>query len=205
MTIEELSRKVANATSLRIGGPDESEQLLFGSLDQIVSFMPSDQLVEVQTGIMLSSLNRFLRDSGFEIPYGWPDSEQDRTIADLLSFNYPHAASEQVGSWRDWVVRMTIILASGEVVKSGANVVKNVSGFDLHKLMIGARYTLGIPVQATLRIRPVKGSNQFPPSDELISQVSLASISETEMKLMKRTKQIFDPTNKLNPGEFGFI
>lgn len=205
MTIEELSSKVADSATLSVSGQDDPEHLSLAALDQVILFMPSDQLVEVQTGILLLNLNQYLREHGFEIPYGWPDSEQDRTVADLLSYNYPHAASPEVGSWRDWVVKMVIILASGEIVKSGANVVKNVSGYDVHKLMIGARYTLGIPIQVTLRIRPFTGAKQYPASSELIDQASLLSISETEQKLMSRTKQIFDPTNKLNPGAFGFI
>ena len=100
---------------------------------------------------------------------------------------------------------MRIILASGEVVVSGANVVKNVTGFDLHKLMIGSRYTLGVPIEVTLRIRPFLGPKTFDSYETLAKTVSLSSISKTEQILMKRTKEIFDPTNKLNPGEFGFI
>jgi hypothetical protein len=149
-------------------------------------------------------LNSFLRDGGFEIPFAWADPDQNRSVADLLSFNYPHSEQASVGSWRDWVVRMTIVLASGQVVKSGANVVKNVTGFDLHKLIIGAHYTLGIPVQVTLRIRPYSGK-KYPPRLDPKWQPSIDSLSDGEKKLMKRTKEIFDPTNKLNPGEFGFI
>lgn len=198
MTIEQVAEQVANATKIRV-----DEDLNLSQFNQIISFMPSDQLVEVQAGILLSDLNSKLRESGFEIPFGWPEDKQNRTVADLLSFNYPHSLSSQVGSWRDWVVRMTIVLASGEVVKSGANVVKNVTGFDLHKLMIGARYSLGIPIQVTLRIRPYAG----PKESAMITEPTppAGDISEVEQRLMKRTKEIFDPTNKLNPGVFGFL
>jgi glycolate oxidase FAD binding subunit len=198
VTIDQLAEQVANATKVQV-----EEDLNLSQFNQIISFMPSDQLVEVQAGILLCDLNSTLRESGFEIPFGWPEDQQNRTVADLLSFNYPHLLSPQVGSWRDWVVRMTIILASGEVVKSGANVVKNVTGFDLHKLIIGARFSLGIPIQVTLRIRPYAGPNGFATVNEPAPPTG--GISEIEQKLMKRTKEIFDPTNKLNPGVFGFL
>ncbi|MEI8281460.1 MAG: FAD-binding protein [Armatimonadota bacterium] len=204
MTIEDIAAKVTNSTSLRIGDSEFAEGLSLLPLKNIISFMPSDQLVEVESGILLSELNTFLRESGFEIPIGWADPDQSISIADLLSFNYPHSEQGQVGSWRDWIVRMTIVLASGQVVKSGANVVKNVTGFDLHKLIIGARYTLGIPVQVTLRVRPDSGKG-YPPRGDSKWQPSIDSLSEGEKKLMRRTKSIFDPTNKLNPGGFGFI
>ncbi|MEI7984016.1 MAG: FAD-binding protein [Armatimonadota bacterium] len=204
MTIEDVAAKVKSATKLRIGDSELGEDLSLFQLKSIISFMPSDQLVEVESGILLSELNAFLRESGFEIPFGWADHDQNLSVADLLSFNYSHSEHAQVGSWRDWIVRMTIVLASGQVVKSGANVVKNVTGFDLHKLIIGAHYTLGIPVQVTLRIRPYSGK-KYPPKSDTKWHRSLESLSESEKKLMKRTKEIFDPTNKLNPGEFGFI
>lgn len=212
-TIDEIVGVIRNANSLRIGAPSEfrldaattESTLTLDGFDQILSFEPSDQLVSFQAGITLISLNTFLRERGFEIPLGRRDEQQDETVADLIAFNLPHHSSATVGSWRDWVVRMRIILDSGEVVVSGANVVKNVTGFDLHKLMIGARYTLGVPVEVTLRIRPFLGPKYFDSYETLAKTVSLSSIPETEQKLMKRTKEIFDPTYKLNPGEFGFI
>lgn len=197
MTIESLAREVGEATSVKIG-----DTIQLDSLNQVIAFHPADQLVEVQSGILLRDLNAYLRTSGFEIPFGCAENELTQSVADLLAFNYPHSISHLVGSWRDWVVRMTIILASGEVVKSGANVVKNVSGFDLHKLIIGSRYSLGIPVEVTLRIRPSAGTAFL---DKAQPAPDVETIPETERRLMKRTKEIFDPTNKLNAGAFGFI
>lgn len=204
MTIEDVVAKVNESPTLRIGDSENIDGLSLVQLKKIVSFMPSDQLVEVESGILLSDLNTFLRESGFEIPIGWSNADQNQSVADLLSYNYPHSGQGQVGSWRDWVVRMTIVLASGEIVKSGANVVKNVTGFDLHKLIIGARYTLGVPVQVTLRIRANSGL-KYPTRSDAKWQPSIDSLTESEQKLMKRTKAIFDPANKLNPGEFGFL
>lgn len=212
-TVESIAATIRDASSIRIGAPSEYRSdgaatettLLLNGFNEIISFEPADQLVSVQTGITLIELNTFLRERGFEIPLGRRDEQQDETVADLMAFNLPHQSQNVVGSWRDWVVRMRIVLASGEVVVSGANVVKNVTGFDLHKLMIGGRYTLGVPVEVTLRIRPYLESKYFDSYEPLAENVDLKSIPPTEQKLMKRTKDIFDPTHKLNPGEFGFI
>jgi FAD/FMN-containing dehydrogenase len=211
--VEDLASIIRIARSLRIGAPNmfrlecpETESVLdLSDFNQIISFEPADQLVSMQTGITLLELNSFLRQRGFEIPLGRRDEDQDETVGDLMALNLPHPSSHAVGSWRDWVVRMNIVLASGEVVISGANVVKNVTGFDLHKLMIGARYTIGVPVEATLRIRPFLGPKYYDSYQALAKEVSISDITETHQKLMKRTKEIFDPTHKLNPGEFGFI
>ena len=243
-------------------------------MNQVIAFHASDQIVTVQAGMPLIVLNEFLRKDGFEIPIGFNNNYQGNTVGDFIAMNLPHWNLARGGSWRDWIVKMKIVLASGEVVVSGADVVKNVTGFDLHKLMIGARGTLGVIAEVTLRIRPNGPSREYPPvwlnHGELplsnpeglkaameflqpminpdedgyameyhvdeesclllvetfrnskagtvfdhakygflwrshVGKFALPEFSESEKKLMKRTKEIFDPTNKLNPGEFGFI
>jgi glycolate oxidase FAD binding subunit len=70
--------------------------------------------------------------------------------------NLPHFFAGQFGSWRDWVLGMTVVVADGTIVKTGSKVVKSVAGYDLHKLFIGARGTLGVIVDVTLRTHPLK-------------------------------------------------
>lgn len=73
-----------------------------------------------------------------------------------LALNFPHCLQAQCGSWRDWVLGMTVVLADGTIVKTGSKAVKSVAGYDVHKLMIGAYDTLGIVVDVTLRTFPLK-------------------------------------------------
>jgi glycolate oxidase FAD binding subunit len=58
------------------------------------------------------------------------------------------------GAPRDWVLGMRVALADGRLVKSGGKVVKNVAGYDLHKVQIGALGTLGVIVEATFKVAP---------------------------------------------------
>ncbi|MBI1332606.1 MAG: FAD-binding protein [Armatimonadetes bacterium] len=283
-SVEELASLVGKSGVLRVGGHDEYRMrppkdqpsdslLLLDNLKQLLWLSAENQLVSVQSGMYLSDLNKLLHDSGFEIPVGLREENQAECIGDLIAMNLPHWNMGAAGSWRDWIVKMKIVLASGEVVVSGADVVKNVTGFDVHKLVIGARHTLGVIAEVTLRIRPKTLPREWPPiqlnhgelfqttpeglrlvrahlKDQLepaegeyqmehyvdeagclllaeslhnkdkeyfdvakhgfvwrshVGEYALAEFSETEQKLMKRAKEIFDPTNKLNPGEFGFI
>ncbi len=77
-------------------------------------------------------------------------------MIDEICFNLPHALAAQCGSWRDWVLGMKLVLADGSVVKCGSKAVKNVAGYDVQKLMIGARGTLGLIAEVTLRTFPLK-------------------------------------------------
>ena len=73
------------------------------------------------------------------------------TVGGLLSMAFPHPAEATYFDWRTWVLGMTIMLPDGRIVKSGSTVVKSVAGFDVFKLMVGARGTLGIILEVTLR------------------------------------------------------
>jgi FAD/FMN-containing dehydrogenase len=68
----------------------------------------------------------------------------------------PHVLEAQCGTWRDWVLGMTVVLADGTIAKCGSKVVKNVAGYDVQKLFVGSRQTLGIIVQLTLRTYPLR-------------------------------------------------
>src|SRR5208337_3583502 len=55
------------------------------------------------------------------------------------------------GKFRDWVLGLTVLTADGAVVKCGSKAVKSVAGYDLQKLFLGARHSLGVITQLTLR------------------------------------------------------
>jgi glycolate oxidase FAD binding subunit len=81
---------------------------------------------------------------------------EDSTLGGLVSMNLPHTLDAQCGSWRDWILGLTVVLADGTIAKGGSLAVKNVAGYDVQKLFIGARGTLGVIVEVILRTFPVK-------------------------------------------------
>ena len=60
------------------------------------------------------------------------------------------------GGLRDLIIGMTVVLADGTIAKSGGKVVKNVAGYDIHKLMTGSFGTLGVIVEVNFRLHPVE-------------------------------------------------
>ena len=65
------------------------------------------------------------------------------------------------GVIRDWLIGLRYVSAEGEIVFNGGNVVKNVAGFDLCKLMVGSRGALGVIVEATFKLAPQPEREQF--------------------------------------------
>src|ERR1039458_9745856 len=82
----------------------------------------------------------------------WPETA---TVGGIIATNDSGALRLRYGSLRDLIIGMTIVLADGTIAKSGGKVVKNVAGYDLHKLMTGAFGTLGIITEVTFRLHPI--------------------------------------------------
>lgn len=85
----------------------------------------------------------------------WPDQA---TVGGVIATNDSGSLRLKYGSLRDLVIGMTIVLADGTVARSGGKVVKNVAGYDLHKLMIGAYGTLGVVAEVTFRLHAIPAS-----------------------------------------------
>jgi glycolate oxidase FAD binding subunit len=82
----------------------------------------------------------------------WPETA---TVGGIVATNDSGALRLKYGSLRDLIIGMTIVLADGTIAKSGGKVVKNVAGYDLHKLMTGAFGTLGVITEVTFRLHPI--------------------------------------------------
>jgi len=141
---------------------EKGATLSLENLNQIEEWRLEDQLIKVQSGIKLSDLNKKLQAEGFEIPIGLNEADQNASLASFLSINLPHW-NMQAGTWRDWITAIRFVSADGRIIRSGADVVKSVTGFDLHKLIIGSRFTLGIPVSVTIAVRPFQNKPTYPP------------------------------------------
>ena len=79
-----------------------------------------------------------------------------------------------------------MVLASGEVIKAGGKVVKNVAGYDLCKLFIGSKHSLGIIVEATFKLKPL-------PEQELILQKRFDSVEELSRAALTMRDSTVDP------------
>ena len=147
--------------------------------DDVIEFHPEDQVMQVGTSAIVPSqkymsaqadasvtaasgtLRQELKRSGQCLPCNTVLADGSfetslQTVGRGIAINFPHCLQAQCGSWRDWVLGMTVVLADGTVVKTGSKAVKSVAGYDVHKLMIGAYDTLGIVVDVTLRTFPLK-------------------------------------------------
>jgi hypothetical protein len=138
--------------------PECPDVRLVQGFDQVVDYRPDDLVVRVGSRVRLDDLAALLENDGLCLPIlrnrGWLGYPGE-TVGGLVGLGLPHFHQESVGAIRDWVIGMKIRLASGEIVTSGAGVVKSVAGFDLHRMMVGSRGSLAEILEIGLRLSPI--------------------------------------------------
>ena len=144
---------VGGRTHIDRGNPTEPDAELWTTqLDGIVAYEPAEMLVVVEAGMRCGDLATALAEHDQE----WPvDAPAEATVGGVIAAGASSFRRRRVGHVRDTVVEMTTVTGDGRTITSGARTVKNVSGFDVHRLMTGSIGTLGVIVQVALKIRPL--------------------------------------------------
>lgn len=120
---------------------------------RIVEINADDQLCVVEPGILNGALNAELARHGLWWPPD-PASKDFSSVGGNIAMNAGGLLCAKYGVTREAVLALKVVLASGELIEVGHRTVKGVTGYDLCALMIGSEGTLGIIVEATLKLRP---------------------------------------------------
>ena len=123
------------------------------AMNKILSLDPDNLTVTVQPGVLLMELAAFAEDNDFLYP---PDpGEKSATIGGNISTNAGGMRAVKYGVTRDYVRALTVVMPNGEILKLGAAVAKNSSGYSLKDLVIGSEGTLCIICEAVLKLVPL--------------------------------------------------
>jgi len=122
-------------------------------LDRILAYEPADLTCSVEAGVTLGQLDAALQAYRQFLPLDPPRAEAS-TIGGIVATAASGPYRARYGTIRDLLLGVTVVQADGTVVKGGGRVVKNVTGYDMPKLYVGALGTLGVVVVAHLRLHP---------------------------------------------------
>jgi len=142
-------------TKMAIGSPPHRIGLVLGlkRLDRVLEHEPGDLTVTVEAGLPFETLQARLGKRGQWLSLDGGASAR-ATVGGMLASDASGPRRHLYGTARDLVIGLTVVMADGSVVRGGGKVVKNVAGYDLPKLYIGSFGTLGVLVEATLKLRP---------------------------------------------------
>jgi glycolate oxidase FAD binding subunit len=124
----------------------------------IVDHVPADLTVTVGAGTRVADLAAALAKAGQFLPLDPPHGDQ-ATIGGVIAARSNGFWRARYGAVRDLLIGTRIALADGTVARAGGRVVKNVAGYDLNKLLVGSFGTLGVIVEATLKVLPSPASS----------------------------------------------
>jgi glycolate oxidase FAD binding subunit len=147
---------VGGRTLLELGLPPSKPGVAVDlrGLDQVIDYPARDVTITVQAGITIAKLQALLAPENQQLPIDVPFADQ-ATLGGAIATNASGPRRYGYGTLRDYVIGISSINDEGHEVKAGGRVVKNVAGYDLMKLHIGALGTLGIITQITLKLRPL--------------------------------------------------
>lgn len=144
----------------------------------IVEYEPSELVVTVRSGTPLNELNKVLADQGQMLAFEPPAFSDTATIGGIIACGFSGPRRPYIGSARDFVLGCTILNGKAERCRFGGQVMKNVAGFDVSRLMVGALGQLGVLLDVSLRVMPI-------PEAEITLYHALVSYDQA-LELMQR-------------------
>ena len=143
-------------TRMEVGNPPERLDAVVevSRLDAVVEHNPADLTVTTQAGITVGSLRKVLEKEGQLLAIDPPLPDR-ATIGGTLASGADGPLRWHYGHPRDSVIGMRVVQADGTITKSGGQVVKNVSGYDMSRLHVGGLGTLGVIAEVSFKLTPL--------------------------------------------------
>jgi len=143
-------------TAASVGIPTARTGLVLGlrRLGRLLEHEPGDLTATVEAGMTVATFQTVLRSRGQWMSLDPADAHL-ATVGGVLATNASGPRRHLYGTARDLLIGVTVVTADGAVVRGGGKVVKNVAGYDLPKLFVGSYGTLGVIVEATVKLRPL--------------------------------------------------
>ncbi|MEF8700174.1 MAG: glycolate oxidase subunit GlcE [Candidatus Accumulibacter sp. UW20] len=137
------------------GGPEEGEPFAVGACRGIVAYEPTELVVTARAATPLAELAATLAEKGQWLAFEPPHFGPSATVGGMLASGLSGPRRQAVGAVRDFVLGVKLLNGLGEVLSFGGQVMKNVAGYDVPRLLCGSLGTLGIVLEVSLKVLPL--------------------------------------------------
>ena len=127
--------------------------LNFSKMNKILDISLENMTATVQSGVVLGELQKAVDKIGLFYPPD-PSNLAVSTIGGSIAQSSGGAKTFKYGTTKGYVIDMKVVMADGEILRTGSNTIKNATGYNLNSLFVGSEGTLGIVVEATLKLIP---------------------------------------------------
>jgi glycolate oxidase FAD binding subunit len=161
--LEQVNQALENATPLRIQGSNSKAFLGRTTAGEIldtrahrgiVSYDPTELVITVRCGTPLSQLAQVLDAAQQMLPCEPPSFGDGATVGGMIACGLSGPRRPWVGSVRDFILGTRVITGQGKLLRFGGEVMKNVAGYDLSRLMAGSYGSLGLITEVSLKVLP---------------------------------------------------
>jgi glycolate oxidase FAD binding subunit len=165
-------RKLLNITAGNskgfLGRTPRGEPLEVSGHRGILSYEPKELVITARAGTPLQEIEEALAAQGQMLPFEPPYFGDSATLGGTIAAGLSGPRRPYAGSARDFVLGARVLNGKGEILRFGGEVMKNVAGYDVSRLMTGAMGTLGVLLDISLKVLPMPAS-----------EVTLVSSSDT--------------------------
>lgn len=127
----------------------------------IVSYQPTELVVTAFAGTKLKDLQDMLAEHHQRLPFEPPHFGDNATLGGTIAAGLSGSIRPFTGSARDYVLGCKIINGKGQIMQFGGQVMKNVAGYDVSRLMVGAMGSLGVFLEISLKVLPIPASECY--------------------------------------------
>ena len=146
---------VGGRTALHYGAAASADvNVSLAELTRVIDYPARDMTITVEAGLRVDELRTRLAAERQRLPIDIAQPTR-ATLGGARATNTSGSRRFGHGTFRDYVIGISAVDAAGQLFKAGGRVVKNVAGYDICKLLVGSRGTLGIVTQVTLKLRPM--------------------------------------------------
>ncbi|WP_186342794.1 glycolate oxidase subunit GlcE [Allochromatium palmeri] len=157
-------RLLGNDTKSFIGRASTGEPLVLSGHTGILGYQPKELVVTARCGTTLAELESTLAEQGQRLPFEPPHfaapNGPPATLGGTIACGLSGPARPYWGAARDLVLGARVLSGRGEILRFGGEVMKNVAGYDVSRLMVGALGTLGILLDLSLKVLPIPAATR---------------------------------------------